>query len=243
MYFFTYETDLPENVGFAHFGGEHLIWLAGIVLFWALASWWFWGQSGADHVRLSRRLAWCCLAVEALSFFVLFLIGHLSVTNLPLHLCQIAPVLYLIFSCTGWDWAGQTCYALCLPGALAALLFPDWNMYPQWNFMNLTSFVFHALLVLFPLWQLLSGAIRPRLGALWKVCLFLALIVPAIYWFDVSFQVNYFFLIADAPDSPLSVLYTWFGQRGYLPAFGALTLAVMFLMILPWEHARKRRRQ
>lgn len=240
MYFFTYETDLPQNVGFSHFGMEHLLWLAGIALFWVLLCWWFCGQSGQDHIRLSRKLAWCCIAVEALSFFVLFLVGHLGVGNLPLHLCQLAPIIYLIFAYTGWDWAGQTSYALCLPGALSALLFPDWNLYPQWNFMNLTSFVFHALLVLFPIWQLLSGAVRPRLRSLWKVCVFLLFIVPAVYWFDVTFRVNYFFLIGDAPDSPLSILYAWFGSHGYLPAFGALALLVMFLMLLPWELHRKR---
>ena len=51
-------------------------------------------------------------------------------------------------------------YTLCLPGAAAALLFPEWSAYPQWNFMNLNSFLVHGLLILFPILQLVEHTIR-----------------------------------------------------------------------------------
>lgn len=41
MRFFTYETQLPDDVGFSLFGSVHLAWLAGILAFTAIAALWF----------------------------------------------------------------------------------------------------------------------------------------------------------------------------------------------------------
>ena len=41
MRFFTYETQLPKDVGFSLFGSVHLAWLVGISAFTILAALWF----------------------------------------------------------------------------------------------------------------------------------------------------------------------------------------------------------
>lgn len=239
MYFFTYETNLPPESGFSIFGTGHLLWLGGIALALVLLTLWYWGQSDLDHIRLSRRLAWLGCGLIVLLYGYLALVGELGAGRVPLHLCELAPLIYLLFSYTHWDWAGQVCYALCLPGAAAALIFPGWTVYPLWSLMNLHGFLLHALLVLFPVWQLVSGAIRPRLSALWKPWVFLAAVLPPVWWFNQTFGTNYFFLRAGSPDSPLSVLYDVFGARGYLPAYAALVLLVMLVCYLPWARRRE----
>ena len=165
---------------------------------------------------------------------VLALTGHLNVYSLPFHLCELAPLLYLLFAWRHWDWLGQVLYTLCLPGAAAALLFPDWSAYPQWNFMNLNSFLVHGLLILFPILQLVEHTIRPRLGALWKVWLFLAVLVPPMWLFNHAFGTNYLFLNAASPNSPLTWILGFTGPAWYLLGYALLGLAVMVVMLLPW---------
>lgn len=234
MFFFTYETELPPGVGFSLFGPEHLAWLGGLLLFGVLFCFWFLGQSITDHHRISRKVAWFSFFTAASFYLILFLIGHLTIYHLPLHLCTMAPYLCLLWAYKGWDWIGQTLYAICLPGAVGALLFPNWSMYPQWNFLTIHSYLLHGALVLFIVCQLLSGLIRPRPTAIWKPCLFLAVITPPIYLFNARFGTNFLFVNAGSEGSPLEGLYRLFGQR-YLIAYALLVLAIMAVMYAPWR--------
>ncbi|MCD7753909.1 MAG: YwaF family protein [Clostridiales bacterium] len=143
-----------------------------------LLSRWFLGKREETQRRLSKALAWFLCGILAAEYVILFATGHLTVYQLPLHLCTIMPVVCLLFSYTGWDWAGQTIYSLGIIGAVLALLFPDWNRYPQWNYMNLTDFAIHGGLVLYGVWQVSGKAVRPRITAMWKPTLFLAVVVP-----------------------------------------------------------------
>ena len=148
MRFFTYETQLPKDVGFSLFGSVHLAWLVGISAFTILAALWFSQRPAYRQRRISWAVAWLLCAMIVVEKVVLALTGHLNVYSLPFHLCELAPLLYLLFAWRHWDWLGQVLYTLCLPGAAAALLFPDWSAYPQWNFMNLNSFLVHGQLSL-----------------------------------------------------------------------------------------------
>lgn len=234
MRFFTYETQLPKDVGFSFFGSVHLAWLAGILAFTAIVALWFSQRPAYRQRRISWAVAWLLCAMIVVEKVVLALTGHLNVYSLPFHLCELAPLLYLLFAWRHWDWLGQVIYALCLPGAAAALLFPDWSAYPQWNFMNLNSFLVHGLLILFPILQLVEHTIRPRLGALWKVWLFLAVLVPPMWLFNRAFGTNYLFLNAASPNSPLTWILGFTGPAWYLLGYALLGLAVMVVMLLPW---------
>lgn len=238
MYFFTYETDLPDGVGFSHFSLTHLTWLAVIAVCIALLSKWFSGKREKTQQKLSKALAWSMCGILAAEHVILLVTGHQTIYQLPLHLCTLMPVVCLIFSYTRWDWAGQTIYSLGIVGAALALLFPDWNRYPQWNYMNLTGFAVHGGLILFGVWQLAGKTIRPQLTAMWKPVLFLAVVVPPIYLFDRFFGTNYFFLMRGSSGSPLQILAEQFGAA-YIPAYAVLVLTVMTVEYLPWLGKRR----
>ncbi|MCD7843063.1 MAG: TIGR02206 family membrane protein [Clostridiales bacterium] len=233
MYFFTYETDLPDGMGFSHFSLTHLIWLATIAVCITLLSKWFSRKREETQRNLSKALAWSMCGILAAEHMILLVTGHQTIYQLPLHLCTLMPVVCLIFSYTHWDWAGQTIYSLGIVGAALALLFPDWNRYPQWNYMNLTGFAVHSGLILYGVWQLAGKTIRPRITAMWKPVLFLAAVVPPIYLFDRFFGTNYFFLMRGSSGSPLQILAERFGAA-YIPAYAVLVLAVMTVEYLPW---------
>ncbi|MCD8131506.1 MAG: TIGR02206 family membrane protein [Lachnospiraceae bacterium] len=237
MYFFTYETDLPEGVGFSHFGSVHLLWLAVIVLCIVLLSVFYMKKSKRGRRGLSKALAWTMCGILAAEHVVLLITGHQTIYQIPLHLCTLMPVVCLIFAYTRWDWAGQTIYSLGIVGAALALLFPDWNMYPQWNYMNLTGFSIHTGLILFGVWQLLDGAVKPRMKAMWKPVAFLMVVVPPIYLIDRWLGTNYFFLMEGSLGSPLQLLQERLGIW-YIPAYAALALAVITIEYLPWRGKR-----
>ncbi|MCD8249418.1 MAG: YwaF family protein, partial [Lachnospiraceae bacterium] len=125
---------------------------------------------------------------------------------------------------------GQTLYCLCLPGAVAALLFPAWTVFPQWNLINLQSFLIHALLIFGPLLEVQRGTLHPDIRRLWKTWIFLALVVPCIYLMDRRFDANYFFLNAGSPGSPLEWLIQRMGNPGFLLGYAIIVLAVNIAM-------------
>ncbi|MCD8326149.1 MAG: TIGR02206 family membrane protein [Lachnospiraceae bacterium] len=234
MYFFTYETELPDGVGFVHFGPVHVLWLIAIAVCVVLLTKLYVNQGQSRQNRLSKILAWTMCGILAAEHVVLLITGHQTIYQIPLHLCTLMPVICLIYSYTWWDWAGQTIYSLGIAGASLALLFPDWNMYPQWNYMNLTGFSIHSGLILFGVWQLSGKTIRPRMKAMWKPLAFLAVVVPPIYLVDKWLGTNYFFLMEGSQGSPLQLLQEKLGVM-YIPAYAALALTVITIEYLPWR--------
>lgn len=169
--------------------------------------------------------------------------GYLTIYELPAAPCAA----WRCFCCaldafTRWDWLGQVLYGLCMPGAVLALLFCDWAMYPLASFVSINSFLSHGLLTLVPILGLVSGKIRPAPRKIWKPFAFLAVTVPLIYLFDWAFSANYFFLRVPAPDSPLEWMAGFLGNPGYLLGyFVLLVLAECALFFALGPAARKSR--
>ena len=107
-------------------------------------------------------------------------------------------------------------YIVCIPGALAALLFPSWAVLPFVNFMHLHSFTVHTLLVAYPVVLLVSGDIKPEFRELPK-CLGLLTIFGFIALaVNLLFDENFMFLMYADPGNPLyffeqTLGYHWLG--------------------------------
>ncbi len=239
MYFFALRSEVPDDVGFSLFGPVHLAWLAGIIAFVAVTLRLLRGHERALAIA-ARATAVASVGLVILLEAFFWARDALTVFNLPLELCLLSPFICLIYSLTGWDWAGQTSYCLGLPGAVAALLFPSWTVFPQWNLVNLQSFLLHATLVLYPLLEVERGRLAPRLSHIWKPIVFLVCVVPFIYAFNLRFGTNYFFLMSGSPGSPLELLIGLFGTPGFLVAYAAIVLVAMVAMYLPFEHGRRK---
>ncbi|MCR5157162.1 MAG: YwaF family protein [Butyrivibrio sp.] len=129
------------------------------------------------------------------------------------------------------DVFGEIAFILIMPASFTALLFADWTVYyPVLNFMNIYSYIWHGLLILYPVTLWLGGEIKPSIRHIHYVLLFLCVVVLPIYAFDKHFGCNYFFVNWPVPDSPLSWLASFMGNPGYLVGYAFLTLAVILLM-------------
>lgn len=232
---------LPPDGGFGLFSAAHLAVLGGIALLCAVYTIRFRHRCAAAQRRTARLLGGTVLLLELVRVAAFCITGCMNIGLLPLHLCGLAVYLCAIHSRMPADWLGQTLYALCLPGACAALLFPDWSRYALVSFVSLSSFAIHTLVVLYIILQTACGAIRPRLRAIYKPIAFLCIVVPPVALFNRRFGTNYMFLQTPSAGSPLVLLYHLAdgSYAGYLVLYAAIIGIVMTAMLLPFARQNK----
>ena len=239
-YFFTPQSGLPAGVGFALRDGTHLCWLAiaaaaGVLLCLSY-------RRAAVRGRKTLRIAVGCaiLLCEVLQSGNLLLQGAFTVWNLPLHLCGIAEFFCFFHSLRPGETAGNFLYSTCAPGALFALLFPDWTMFPPFSFHSVVAFSVHALIVIYPLMLVLGGDLKPRARYLPRCFGILLALAAAVYLFNLRWGTNYMFLRWPSEGSPLEWFASLLGEPGYLLGYLPMTAAVWGLLYLPLIRKKKR---
>lgn len=230
--FFTYETTLPRGIGFGMFRVGHFIWLAAILAGIDLVMRWY---RRADK-RTQRKIE--IVTAASMSVWIVIRVIYIAVLHenflyeLPLHLCSMAGILCGIHCITQWEWLGQVLYSLCLPGAVLALLFPNWNFYPAIHFLSIEAFLFHMGILLYVFLMLWSHKIVPDVKQTGHVVLFMFVVVVPIYFFDKRYDVNYMFVNRPSAGSPLVWLAHWMGDPGYLVGYAGLMILCVILMNL-----------
>ncbi|MBQ8974936.1 MAG: TIGR02206 family membrane protein [Oscillospiraceae bacterium] len=240
--FFAFEDAFSPSEGFALFGGGHIIWLAG-ALICALAGGALYRRcTAAGRRRFDRIFGAVLLALEAAYNALLFFGGNLTVYMLPLHLCALSVFICVIYCFTHVRWMGQYMYYLGMPGALCAMLFPDWSRYPLLNYFCISGFVIHSMLVIYGYALLRSGQVRPDMRGLLSSAAFTVAAAVPLYFLDRATGANYMFLLRPSEGSPLEPLAALTGQRLYLLGFFALFAAVELALYLPWGISRRAKR-
>ena len=135
---------------FELFGPVHLFWLGLCAFLCAGGSVLFRRLGPAGRQRVLRVLTLLLLADELLKDVSSLATGQFVWAFLPFHLCSINLFVCVWYALRPHPLAAEVLYALCLPGAAAALLFPSWQALPLWNVMHLHSSTVHTMLVLFP---------------------------------------------------------------------------------------------
>ena len=243
---FTVYRTARWDSSFPLWGRDHLIWLG---LFCVLA---------AVVLPLCRRMKakrrrWTLLALtgllladEAFKHILLLLLGEEDVDYLPLHLCSVGLFVCLWYAVRPNRYAGELLFAVCLPGAAVALLFPGWSVLPAWSLLSVHSFTFHMLLCLIPLALLASGELRPDPRRLWFCMLFLVGTAVPVWFLDRLWGTNFYFLTYPGTGNPLVWFEARFGNPGYqigLPVCAALLWAVQYGVVALIRSLRKRGRK
>ena len=139
--FFRYWDELPQDGGFQLFGWIHIGWLVGIIFVCIVTG----------------------LCLELVKDLYLILIGEMGISYLPFERCGLAIFVELGFAFFHREFLGEIMCVISMPGAMAALLFPDWTRYPLFNYMHINTFLIHGLLVLVPVLVLRSFCFCLRL--------------------------------------------------------------------------------
>ena len=234
----TVETIVP-GVGFELFGGEHLLWLAVFLVFAAGNCLLYGKLEKQGREKWRKTMAVLLVTNELFKHVCLIIGGNFMAKYLPLHLCSINIFLIAIHAWRPSKVLDNFLYLVCIPGALAALLFCSWGALPAANFMYLHSFTVHILLVTYPIVLTAVGEIRPELREFFKsLGLLLAMAVP-IAIFNVVFDTNFMFLMYPEPGNPL----LWFEEHwgNHLYGYPILLAAVMAVMAIPAHFLSKRK--
>lgn len=232
-YFFKTTESIPDGVGFAHFDVLHISWLIffvivvifNVILYKKLA------DTGRKRWRIIVSIL--LLADEVFKVAVLAGTGQYEASYLPLHLCSINIFVIAWYTYRPSKTLASFLYTVCIPGTMAALLFPSWAVLPLGNAMHLHSFTVHILLALYPIVLTVNGELKPHLSGVPKSLGLLLMMAIPIYGLNLLLDTNFMFLMEAEAGNPLY----WFGQNwgNHLWGFPVIIAGVLLIMYGPLE--------
>ena len=167
---------IPPGYGMGAYSLGHFLWLAAIISATVAVAAKYKEMDGRHRRYLLYVLASAALLDELYKDIVPIVTGQWNWGFLPLHICSISIFVIMIHAITHSVRAAEFLYAVSLPTAVMALVFPNWtSSLPFWNYESIHSFSIHGLIVIYPA-ILLYGGFRPCARRLLPVsAIFLAL--------------------------------------------------------------------
>ena len=231
-HFFDTSETVGKELGFPLFGVIHLSWLVAITMACFLAVYFYRRMQLIGQRRFLLVIAGFLLAIEIVKIALLIITEKFEWDYLPLHLCSINIFVILSHAIKPTKFKAEFLYAVCLPGAAAALLFPGWPTLPLLNFLHIHSFIAHALLLIYPL-LLIAAGFKPNYRQLPKCLLLLIIISPILYALNKLLVTNFMFLNHPGKDNPLALFEKWLGNPGYIAGFFVLLAIVWAILYIP----------
>lgn len=232
-YFFTERSDIPADAGFGLFSLRHFLSLGvSLLIIHALCAA-ARKKTEAGRVRMLRTTALVMTVMECCKDGFLTAIGKMGPGYLPLHLCSFSVFVLLLYAFLPAsrlrDFFGEVAVVLLLPGAVLALLFPEWRIYPVLNYLGLHSLIWHTFIVAYTVILFQTGMVRPTVRHIWYPVVFIAAVIPFIMKFNRSYGTNFFFVSRPLPGTPLEWMADQFGSA-WLAAYAVSIFLVVLLV-------------
>ena len=232
-----YEEGVVRMQHFQAFDVVHSSWLIGIVFFICLNIYFYKRISFQQQKKWRIVIFWTLLVSEVFKQLYFYFTNSYSYWSPPLHLCGLGIFIIGYHTYRANVTSATLLYALTLPGAVIALLFPGWTNEPIGSFLHIHSFVFHALLVVYVVVLVANKELKTREKELWRAVLFLLVTVPPIYVYNHQFNTNFMFLNRPVKGTPLQLLYDAAGSSGYLASLCAVLIVVWIVLYrLKWTY-------
>lgn len=229
--FLATKENIPSGLGFSTFGLTHILWLLAIAAFWVLAVILYKKADPQKRKKGLFILGIVIVLLELSKVILMLSIGDFMLDFLPFHLCGINILLIAFDLIKKTKVVRHFIYYFSIPGALLALLFPNWTMLPCMNFSHIHSFVMHAFLVLYPLLLVVEGEVEAKLSGLFKSLALLVLMAIPIYFLNILLGTNFMFLMSPETGNPLGLFESLLGN--HLWGFPILLPPVMAVMYIP----------
>ena len=161
QYFLDSEETIVPGVGFSHFGLLHFCWL-GLFVLTVIVNYLVYRKLEEKGRARWRKVIALTLGITEIIKIALHIAGGTFMWDyLPLHLCGINIFLILAHAFKPSKLLNNFLYTVCIPGAMAAILFPSWTALPLLNAFHIHSSIAHILLVMYPLVPALCGDMKP----------------------------------------------------------------------------------
>ena len=232
-YFLDTTETVADGLGFSHFGFVHIAWLLAGALIVIANCIWYKRLREQGRGRWKKIVALLIVADEIFKMAMLTIGGRYKLSYLPLHLCSINIFIIAFHAWKPIKTLGGFLYTVCIPGALAALLFPTWTSLPVANFMHIHSFTVHILLFMYPLVLAISGELAPSVRHLPKYLLLLVAMAVPIYGINLLLGTNFMFLMEADAGNPLYIFEQLWGS--HLWGFPVIIAGVLVVMYVPME--------
>ncbi len=228
--FFLGKSEVPEGIGFNTFDFTHLMWIASILLF-IVAVILIYRKLNVDQRKIVRIMVGSIVVfLEILKDFIALVQGELGVGHLPLHLCGINILLIAFDMFKPTKTVRSFLYYFCIPGAMLALLFPNWTALPCMNFSHIHSFVIHAFLVMYPVLLVAEGEVKANFRDIPKsIALLIGMAIP-VYFVNLLCDTNFMFLMESDSGNPLEFFENLLGSHLWgFPILLPIVIAVMYI--------------
>ncbi len=228
-HFFETSDTIGKNLGFKTYDRTHMIWLLVFFLLTVMIGLIYRRADEKKRERILWTVTVMTLCNELAKYIILTVGGNFTLEYLPLHMCSINIFVILAYAITKNETLAEVLYAVCLPGALVALLFPSWTKLPPTAFMHIHSFTVHIELFHAPFIILLSG-FKPSFKRLTKAIPAILTAVICVYIWNKVFDTNFMFLNGAGKGNPLVYFEKALGDPLYLIAFPILISLVWGVM-------------
>lgn len=225
MHFLTRWLDASGR-GFSLFAWAHCLWLVGALAAVCFLAVLYRRATPSRRNTLLSVLCGSMILLEITKQLLLLATNRYSAEDLPMHLCSLCMFVCLGYARNRTADAGEFLYAVVLPCASGALLFPGWSLLPTGSFLSVHSFLYHILLLGFVVPPLCAGEIDPDIRRLPHVLFLLCLMALQAHTLNVLCGTNFFFLESPGQENPLALLARFPGKIPfvYLPLIAFLWL-------------------
>ncbi len=234
-YFFTPLDLIPKNtMPWKMYGAAHLGILFLMVLFLYFMCRLYKNLDEIGREKFLKFFAYLILIQEIVKDIIFYFMGTLNYEHLPLHLCGASIFIVSYYAFKRTYLSKQMLYALVLPGALAALIFPNWVDFPLLHVSCFNSFTIHLWLVVVPIVSLYTKELVPDFRCLHKCFLFLVCLGVPDYFLNKRWGTDFLFLNEPSKGSPLMIIADIFGMDFYIVGMCVALFIVWALMYLPF---------
>lgn len=231
QYFLDTVETIPNNVGFDLFGGVHFGWIIAFLAI-VLGNCLLFRKLSEKGRERWKKIVAILIVLDEIYKTVFLLIGNRNnVSYLPLHLCSINIFVVALHAWRHSRAVGAFLYTVCIPGAIAALLFPSWTSLPLGNFMHLHSFTIHILLAMYPLVLAVSGELKLSIRDIPKCLIILVGMAIPIYLINLLLDTNFMFLMRADEGNPLLIFEQMWGN--HLLGYPVIITGVLIVMYTP----------
>ena len=238
-YFFYNWKDIPSGYEWSAYDMGYWTWIGILALISIVVCILYKKSNDQRRDTIRKGIAILIIVQEILKDILHYLAGSITLEHLPLHLCGVSIFFIAWHAFSPNKINREYLYCLSLPGALLALMFPNWTEYPILHFSSFNSFTMHTWLVLYTVMLLYSKELQPKFKDLKYTFVIILIYMIPIYFLNKVWDTNFFFLNTPSEGSPLVPLYAIFGE-GYVIALVVLFLLLWLLMYLPWMIKEKK---